>query len=376
MALGNQVSFIPPLPSVSPAFPPLCSSVHLPVKVLRSNIDLETVHGQLHAKKMATMRQAYSEEIKELQDWNGALEDTLSRLMSTGQFTGAFGDGVMINNSFVPQPLIQGLSSPNLKVLGQVASRTPSKSDGPRRGEREVGSIAAASQEERSVGELERELQDLSENFVKQMCILQEENNQLRAGASNAHAQPGWVANLNTEATPNQLEEPQSMSVGKVVSKLQKQVETLSSQVENLTAQLLQARNDLQNEECKKEMRRELEDRCTRQQQQQQQQEVMAISRIDEEVDEALWLLKELSLDRARHSLERARESTLVERLDNLNHVVRKPLALIPPIHLHDLAPPNNKSLLNAHHSTETVGADARSQKAFCVRECVRALSL
>jgi len=325
-------------------------SPNTPAKELRKQI---TLGNQLHSKKVSAMRLAYSKEIAELQDWNAALEDTLFNLMRTAPLQDILGmslhavkrhvfpDNISINRgdvSKVPQPVLE-LSSQNMLVLAQIAKGAPLKAanEAPQTSLQDACENGAQEEcrtrADTRVKELERELQDLTEHFAQQMCIRRDDNNhrfedlQVGRGALASkkmlyHVQSRPTTFAASDTGDNALQMRIDLTV------LRSQVESLELQLRQKDAQLR-----LSNENNTK-LREEVGSSATLQQ------------AFVEEVDQALWQLNELSLDRARHTLERAAEGATVRRLDDLNQVVRK---LTPQLHLLD-APQRAKIFLQQNH--------------------------
>jgi hypothetical protein len=332
---------------------------------------------QLHAKKLSAMRQAYTQEIQELHDWTAALEDTLKNLVrSHGSCADVLGASLESMHALpkngsgtAPAPaVIPGLSSPNMRVLAQVMQRTPMESSCANAahnagkasrcpkpalmlGTRGIESGAA----DVRILELERQLQDLTENFVKQMCELQEENHHLRNSTQR----------YSTSAVPCRDEDtgkinlmPMKGSASDNAARenhtLQKQVDQLNSQVDTLTTQLTDRDQELAASKALNQSMHGMLEHARKKERQ-------WASRIDEEVDQALWSLNELSLDRARHSLERSQVSTHVKKLNDLNEVTQKPLVFIRANHL--------QNALNIQEPAEglramRVNSDARDNKS------------
>jgi hypothetical protein len=304
-----------------------------------------------------------------LQDWNTALEDTLLNLIRTG----LLGDVVAKSPSTMSRPVVPGLSSPNMKVLAVVASKLPARLsmvdarrrecsgtfDGPSQlqvtGQNKEFSDSNRKARTR-IEKLERELQDLTENFVKEMCILKDENSELRAKTQENSAK-GSISNEKESSAPNELRRWQTTFEDTIPCQLKMQLELQSLQIEALTAQLHRKEQELQkSQEVNEELHRKLQDRSRELQKtlksgedlqdqlhgsKQQLQSNTTMLHIDEQLDEALWLLKELSLDRAHSSLERVRASESLKRLHDLHQMVHRPCFHIPQVRLHDLETPN-----------------------------------
>jgi len=303
---------------------------------------------QLHSKKVSAMRLAYSKEIAELQDWNAALEDTLFNLMRTAPLQDILGmslhavkhhvfpDNISINRgdvSKVPQPVLE-LSSQNMIVLAQIAKGTPLKAaneahhktslqDAGENGAQEECRTRADTR----VKELERELQDLTEHFAQQMCMRRDDNYkrfedvQVGRGALASKKMHYHVQSRPTMSGASDTSD----------NALRIDLTVLRSQVESLEVQLHQKDAELRlSNESNTKLREEVGSSATLQQ------------AFVEEVDQALWQLNELSLDRACHTLERTAVGATVRRLDDLNQVVRK---LTPQLHLLD-APQGAKIFL------------------------------
>jgi len=167
---------------------------------------------------------------------------------------------------------------------------------------------------ESRVEELERELQDLAENSVKQMCILTEENRRLLEDrAQRGSKMSGGVK----ETLPRQTGKPSADTMGR---DFQKREQEMSLIIDSLKAQLLQKDMELQASEMRVKYLNETH----------QQKNAAAMSLVDNGVDELSWLINELSLDRARHSLERAQAGVQVKRMHELNNIIYERIARVP----------------------------------------------
>ncbi len=329
-----------------------------------------------------------------MQDWNTGLEDTLFNLIRSG----LLGDVAAKSPSTISRPVVPGLSSPNMKVLAVVASKPPLKLsivdarrregsetfDGPRQVQ-VTGQNKECSDSNRKarmrIEELERELQDLTENFVKEMCILNDENSELR-GKTKENSAKGSMSNEKESSAPNELKRWQTTFEDKVPCQLKMQLELQSLQIEALTAQLHRKEQELQkSQEVNEELHRKLQDGSRELQKtlksgedlqdqlhgsKQQLQSNTTMLHIDEQVDEALWLLKELSLDRAHSSLERVRASESLKRLRDLHQMVHRPCFHIPQVRLHDLGTPNISftAAENNYGGRNDVGGNCSPQSA------------
>ena len=333
---------------------------------------------QLHAKKLSAMRQAYTQEIEELHDWTAALEDTLKNLVrSHGSCADVLGASLQEfmhalpkhGSGTAPAPAaISGLSSPNMRVLAQVMQRTPTESScanaahnagkASRRpepalmpGTKGIESGAA----DVRILELERQLQDLTENFVKQMCELQEENHHLRNSTQRYSTSAVPCGDEDTgKINLKTMQGSASDNAARENHTLQKQVDQLNSLVNTLTTQLTDRDQELAASKVLNQSMHGMLEHARKNERQ-------WASRIDEEVDQALWSLNELSLDRARHSLERSQVSTHLRKLNDLNEVTQKPLVFIRANHL--------QNALTIHEPAEglramRVDADARDNKS------------
>ena len=332
---------------------------------------------QLHAKKLSAMRQAYTQEIEELHDWTAALEDTLTNLVRSHGPCAVVGASLQESmraltkngSSAAPAPAaIPGLSSPNMRVLAQVMQRTPVESscanaahNAGKAGRRSEPALRPGTKGIESgaadvrILELERQLQDLTENFVKQMCELQEENHHLRNSTQRCSTSAVPCRDEDTgKINLKTMQGSASDNAARENHTLQKQVDQLNSLVDTLTTQLTDRDQELAASKALNQSMQGVLEHARKKERQ-------WASRIDEEVDQALWSLNELSLDRARHSLERSQVSTHVKKLNDLNEVTQKPLVFIRANHL--------QNALNIQEPAEglrsmRVDADARDNKS------------
>ena len=296
------------------------------------------------------MRGAYSQEIKELQEWNVALEDTLSILMSHQSIKGIIDTSLQDCEAQTTVPrekqsgvedelrqrerhsvdrngTLPGLSSPHVRILKHVANKTPSKNTGGDGRDFDnvlklpswsppalpFASMKAKQKDmtfhEARIFELERELQDLAENSVKQMCILRDENRQLvgKQAPPPSETHGKCLSLLMTHSTS---EAAQHVAV-------ENSEEIMRQQIEDLGAQLLQ--KDLELKAFEDHLK------CLNERDAFRHREGRADHiQVDNGVDELAGLVHELSLDRARHSLERAQAGAQIMRMHELNNVMQE----------------------------------------------------